>query len=1304
LSRAPEQSWSELPTPHDETAHKLFSWERGRGMLEQLETSANELLAPYLPGFLADWISNSPQQLVRQVDATVAFVDISGFTKLSERLAKRGKVGAEELADAINTCFARLLAVAYSYGGGLIKFGGDALLLLFTGQDHEERACLAAGGMRRALKEVGALNCSGTRVILRMSVGVHSGLFRFYLVGETHRELIVTGPAASQIVLMEGTAEAGEIVISPATAAHLPSRVVGETKGPGFLLAKDWIDLTAEQVPIATPVFLSDLAPYVPPSIRTNLLADLHEPEHRRVTIAFVHFDETDELIETSGSQVAAEELSVLLRDVQAAVARYEIGFLGSDIDRNGGKIILTAGAPVGSGNDEERMLLALRQIIEVERRIPIRIGVNSGYVFAGDIGTSYRRTYTVMGDAVNLAARVMAKAQPGQLLATDAVLNGSRTRFETTALEPFMVKGKAKPVQAYAVGAVSATKTVIAENRVPLIGRDEELSVLQRALDSARAGRGALVEIIAEPGMGKSRLIEELRTRASEDIILSLGCELYQSSTPYYPFQGFLRGLIGIPDRATDEQSAARLKEVVAALTPQLAPWLPLLAITFGIEGVPETDETRQLDERFRRPRLNDCVYQLLARLLRTPTLVTIEDVHWADEASADLLRHLAARVPEVPWLLCATRREVDTGFVAGKDVPVTSMRLRPLDAEAAAQLVAAVSEDSPFPPHQIAALAERSGGNPLFLRELLQAARSEGIETLPDSVEGLIVARIDRLAPSERNLLRRASVVGRRFAREYLTSVLDAVPSEDDPVWKNLSEFIVSENGIITFSHALIRDGAYEGLPFRLRRRLHAQVGDSIANACGDTPDEQAELLSLHFFHAQRFIEAWRFSLVAAERANAIYANVEASEFYGRALVSAQHVEDLTPLEVARVQEALADVLIRMGAFEKARDAYRSARRVVKNDPVADGRLLLKISRTQAWLNRYSQALGSLSRGLRALKGIDTREASGQRADLMARYAGFLYDGGRYAQAIKWCHKAIAEAQGSGRKAALATAYRDLDLAYVGLGRPQEATHSKKALELAEELGDLSSAAAVLNNLGMFAYLQGRWSEALDFLRRASETEKRTGDDVNVAFSTNNTGELLSDQGKFEQAKALFTEALRVWQAAGHRRMVSVAKTFLGRNAARAGHFDEALQLFAEARSGAEHVGAQADVAEIDAKVAECYVFQGEASSALELADRTLLQEGTAVWQPLLHRVRGYALMQLCDLPGAETALNESLRAARALNADYEVALTLRALTRLASLEGRPVESAFEESGSILERLGVVRVTEPPFVLEEV
>ena len=190
-------------------------------------------LAPYLPRVVVDWVSEKADDLHREITGTVCFVDISGFTKLSERLASHGKVGAEELSDTINRCFVELLAVAYDEGGGLLKFGGDALLLLFAGEDHEARACRAAVGMRRTLRDVGKVEVLGHQVALRMSVGIHSGVFHFFLVGGSHRELIVTGPAASTTVVMESTAEAGEIVVSPATARALRPSVLGAAKGDG---------------------------------------------------------------------------------------------------------------------------------------------------------------------------------------------------------------------------------------------------------------------------------------------------------------------------------------------------------------------------------------------------------------------------------------------------------------------------------------------------------------------------------------------------------------------------------------------------------------------------------------------------------------------------------------------------------------------------------------------------------------------------------------------------------------------------------------------------------------------------------------------------------------------------------------------------------------------------------------------------------------------------------------------------------------------------------------------------------------
>ena len=238
--------------------------------------------------------------------------------------------------------------------------------------------------------------------------------------------------------------------------------------------------------------------------------------------------------------------------------------FLSTDADDDGGKLILTAGAPTITGNDEERMLLALRKIADVERAIPIRIGVNRGAVFAGDIGPWYRRTYTVMGDAVNLAARLMAKATPGQIFATVEVLEASGTRFATNELEPFMVKGKAKPVQAWAVGEVLGSRTRDASVQLPLIGRDQELAELRAALVDAEAGHGWLIELVGEPGIGKSRLIEELHAEQEANVLLATA-EAFTSSSPYIVWRALLRALLGVDWEADDETVLRHLQERIA-------------------------------------------------------------------------------------------------------------------------------------------------------------------------------------------------------------------------------------------------------------------------------------------------------------------------------------------------------------------------------------------------------------------------------------------------------------------------------------------------------------------------------------------------------------------------------------------------------------------------------------------------------------------------------------------------------------------------------------------------------------------
>src|SRR6516225_6027898 len=388
----------------------------------------------YVPRVLLRRLVTAPETPVLTLDGTVVFIDISGFTRLSERLARTGREGAEHLADTIGSCLSELLATAYVNGGSLLKFGGDALLIWFDGDEHPLRACASAVAMRRTLRQIGRIRVGGRAIVLRMSVGVHTGSYEMFVVGSSHREFLIAGPAVSRVVEMEAAATTGQILVSEPTASLLPERCTGAAPGPGVLLTRspsprDWLEEPGVALPPDEVV-----ARCLSTSVRAHLLSEPAAPEHRTATISFVQYGGLDRLILGRGAPAAADALDALVRVAQDAADRYEICLLGSDIAADGGKLLFTAGAPRAAGDDEERMLLAMRQLLDSAPPLPVRIGVNRGSAFTGEIGPAFRRTYTVMGDSVNLAARLMAKAPWGAMYATDGVLRCSRTRFATTA------------------------------------------------------------------------------------------------------------------------------------------------------------------------------------------------------------------------------------------------------------------------------------------------------------------------------------------------------------------------------------------------------------------------------------------------------------------------------------------------------------------------------------------------------------------------------------------------------------------------------------------------------------------------------------------------------------------------------------------------------------------------------------------------------------------------------------------------------------------------------------------------------
>jgi tetratricopeptide (TPR) repeat protein len=1093
-------------------------------------------------------------------------------------------------------------------------------------------------------------------------------------------------------VAIEAAASTGQILLSRETAAMLPRSCLGRAAGPGVLLGR---------APSVTAI-VSDEQMRMPPDesvarclstgVRAHVSAAPGTAEHRIATVAFVQFGGLDQQIERNGPCAAAEAVDELVRTVQEGADLFQVCLLQSDIAADGAKFQLTAGAPRALGDDEERMLLAVRHVIDRKARLPVRIGVTRGHVFTGEVGPPYRRTCVVMGDATNLAARLMTKAPWGSIYATEDVLERSQTSFESTAVAPFTAKGKLRPVQAVGVGPVRRpVREAVTAKRVPLVGRDRELAKLRDAVASARAGRGRMIEIVGETGSGKSRLLTEAHEHADGLGLVHTVCEHYRRTVPYAVWRDLLRQLLGLQWDDPDEVVIATILARMEASNRELHPWLPLLAIAFDAQ-VPMTREVSELATNYRTAKLHEVVLKFLAPLMKVPMLVQIEHAHLMDGASAALLQAVADRLQCSGWVITVTRRGVGEGFV-GAQGSSTQLTLGPLNAEEMMKLAESTSEASVVPPHVLEMAVQRAGGSPEFLIDLLATAAG-GSRALPDSMDAAATARIDELDPRLRVLVRRASVLGLCFHPRLLRHVLDPGTSEpDEQTWSRLSTVFTNDaGGYVRFRRPAVCEAAYEGLPFRLRRQLHSAVGRALEPDLGRDADADPAVLSLHFSLAGENTQAWKYALIAARRARVRFAHADAARLYQRA-IQAGRADGINRSELAAAWEALGEALVQVGEIAQAGRAFTSARRLFVGDPTAEARLCFR----QGELRQRTQlpsAVRWMRRGLRTLEDVRGREARAWRARLISELAWIRQRQRRYLETERLCREALREGEAVGELSAQARACYTLDWALFEMGRSEEAIYSPRALEIYRRLGDLQHEARVLNNLGGFAYWKGRWAEAVDLYREAGACRKRAGNAVDAAQTDANVGEILSDQGRLEEAEVHLQRARRAWNATGHREGAAFADMLLGRLAVRTGRAEEGTGLLEEAAANMRRIGIPYYVELASALLAEAHAVGGAPERALEMAQR-LLASGNG-YVSLLRRSSGIAFARKGDPNPARREIGLALAAARARGEVFEIALALDALAVLDSADA----AQQRERDEIVERLGIEHLPAIPAV----
>jgi class 3 adenylate cyclase/tetratricopeptide (TPR) repeat protein len=1255
------------------------------------------LLRPYVADLQAEWLALEGPPRWRPIDGTLLFADVSGFTPLTERLATRGRIGSEALIDVLNEVFDALLTVAASDGGDLLKFGGDALLLLFRGEGSATRAATVAAGMQRALARWRRFRTDAGVMSLRMSAGIASGTVDTFLVGDSHRELVVGGAVVTRVVACEAAAAPGETVVDRETAKALDARYLGPAKGPGTVLRRGPSShVPSAALPERAKVDAGDVARAIPTSLRLHLSARADDGEHRQAVLAFIRFTGVDRLLEVEGPDAVAAALDEVVQATQRACDSHGVTFLATDVDAGGGKILLVAGAPIASTDDADRMLTALLDVVAVSTALSVHAGVNAGPAFAVDVGSATRRTYAVMGDATNLAARVAGRAPAGGLVATAAVLARARADYELVHLEPFAVKGKSQPVSAAVVVGVSSRRDDTSDGATRLYGRGVEMDALARLLGAARAGRGGVVELVGEAGIGKSSIVSATRRAAPAVPAFVLAAAPYASASPYFAFRTPLRAALGMAATPAEDDEA-RLTAGLERQAPAVMPWAPLIGVVLGIE-MADTVETADLDPEFRRQRAHDAVRDLLASALPGPAMVIVEDAHWLDEASAALLVDVLADVATRPWAVVVTRRPSGGGLRLPDD-GTDRIELEPLDPGAAVELARAERED--LPPHVREHLAERSAGNPLFLVELLASITSTTVmDALPDTVESVVGARIDALPPAARSLLRDASVLGQRFSSELVAGVTRRAPADVDATLESLRGFVVRSDRDWMFGHDLVRAVAYATLPFRRRRGLHASAASLIEARAGDGVAEWADLLSLHYSEAQQHAQTWRYGRVAGERARERWAPADAQVFYRRALAAARHLP-LDSGEVASVWEALGDAAELSGRYTDAAVAYGRARALRRAEPLRVADLCRKEGWVRERSGRYAEALAWYSRGARLVREADLSDEDTARmgAQLALASGAARLRQGKYRQGLPSLHEAVTLATRLEDKATLAHAYYLLDWAYTDLGDDKALEYRELSAPIYEELDNRSRLGVVYSNLGIDAYFEGRWDEAIELYERGRDASRRAGDVVQAATAANNIGEVRSDQGRLDEAETLFRDALATWRAAPFPVGVSLALSNLGRVATRAGRFEEGAELYQQARAGFTTIGAKGYVVEVDAREAERLMLAGRFTEALRGVARTSADAHQVGGMPnvmvLLRRIEGQATARLGDVHLARRLLEDAVAQAEAPTHLYERALTLDALGQLLPRdEGMALRAS---AGAILEKLGVVH---PPII----
>src|SRR5499426_2538505 len=961
-----------------------------------------------------------------------------------------------------------------------------------------------------------------------------------------------------------------------------------------------WTGATVSALPsAAVPAQVQDRAPlsYTPKHLADKILTTRSalEGERKQVTVLFCDIANSTPLAARLGPEAMHTLLNRFFELALDEVHRYE----GTINQFLGDGFMALFGAPIAYEDHARRAVLAALGIRHAladpaanaerfgVRDLPVRIGLNTGLVVVASIGDNLRMDYTAVGDTTNLAARMLTLAEPGQIVIAEDTHRVVSGYFVTQSLGERAIKGKAEPVNTYEVVRAPGLRTrleVGAERGLtPFVGREPDLTLLQERWAEARAGRGQVVFLMGEAGIGKSRLLLEFQRRLADEPVTWLTGRYisYGKEMAYLPIIDLLKHNFQVEEGDDDATISAKIEQGMVALGEALQPAIPhvkyLLSVPPGDDAVLRLDAQQRRLQRFEALR----AMALHGGQLR-PLVLVVEDLHWIDKTSEEVLLHLADSLSTARVLLLMTYRPgYQNSF--GERTYTTRLGLRTLSDHDSLRLAAGMLAMAEAPPELRDLIIRKAEGNPFFLEEVLTSLLEVGALRqhngrymltkhvseiyVPDTIQDVIMARIDRLEEAPKRALQLASVIGREFTVRLLERISD-VQAQLERFLQELKvlEFIYERSFYpelaYMFKHALTHDVAYNSLLIQRRKELHRLIAMAIEELYAERLPESYEMLAYHYERGEVWEKALEYLVKAGQKAQQAYANQEAREHYSRALdICARLGEAVEPatrmtiyagkgavhlllsefrasieahqglLEVARQRgerHKEAEALYQIGfgffwahEFEKSLEVSHQAQALaaeIGNQNILAGSLFV-IAFVQAVTGKLDEATRGLAEALRVSREAGEAGREGFNLILLGQHHNWQ---GEYAQALQCLEQGFTIGQAHDLQLIVIWIVWERGLTHGGKGEYTAALAGlQEALALSDRLGDKFFKCRVLNTLGWVHGELYNLEAAIRYNREGADASYKVGDPEIIRNAEINLGDDYLLLGDIEQAQ---------------------------------------------------------------------------------------------------------------------------------------------------------------------------------------